>query len=86
MKDEQKKIVHRLRRAEGQLRGIQRMIEEESACFDILTQLQAVRSSIDSLMGVIIVSNVKQCIDQYEANSKEQEEKLAEALKLILKK
>lgn len=43
MKEEKQKILNRLKRTEGQLRGIQRMVSEEEECIDILTQLQAVR-------------------------------------------
>ncbi|HET8693658.1 MAG TPA: metal-sensing transcriptional repressor [Aquabacterium sp.] len=41
-------ILNRLKRAEGQLRGIQRMIEEGEACLDIATQMAAVRKALDS--------------------------------------
>jgi CsoR family transcriptional regulator, copper-sensing transcriptional repressor len=41
-------IVRRLRRAEGQLRGIQRMVEEGSPCLDIAQQFSAVRKALDS--------------------------------------
>ena len=86
MKEEKQKILNRLKRTEGQLRGIQRMVSEEEECIDILTQLQAVRSSVDGVMGLLIAANVKQCIYNFDANSQEQEQKLAEALQLILKK
>ena len=45
--DNQKQIINRLRRVEGQLRGIQKMIAEEKDCVNIVTQLSAVRSGID---------------------------------------
>ena len=41
-------ILNRLKRAEGQLRGIQRMIEEGEPCLDIATQMAAVRKALDS--------------------------------------
>ncbi|MBE0546681.1 MAG: metal-sensing transcriptional repressor [Rubrivivax sp.] len=43
-----KDLLNRLRRAEGQLRGIQRMIEEGQPCLDIATQMVAVRKALDS--------------------------------------
>ena len=55
---EQKKIIHRLRRTEGQIRGVQKMIEENKECLDIITQLSAVRSSIDRVMGIIVAENL----------------------------
>ena len=45
MKTDKKDIINRLKRAEGQLRGIQKMIDEDQECIDIVTQLTAVRSS-----------------------------------------
>lgn len=41
-------IVSRLKRAEGQLRGIQRMLEEDAPCFDVSQQFSAVRKALDS--------------------------------------
>ena len=41
-------LLHRLKRAEGQLRGIQRMIEQGEACLDIAGQMSAVRKALDS--------------------------------------
>ncbi len=41
-------ILNRLKRAEGQLRGIQRMVEEGEACLDIAGQMSAVRNALDS--------------------------------------
>ena len=42
-RSEQKNVLNRLKRAEGQIRGVQKMIEEEKECIDIITQLSAVR-------------------------------------------
>ncbi|MDO4964186.1 MAG: metal-sensitive transcriptional regulator, partial [Streptococcus gallolyticus] len=47
MATDNKDIINRLKRAEGQLRGIQKMIEDDKECIDIVTQLTAVRSSIN---------------------------------------
>jgi DNA-binding FrmR family transcriptional regulator len=54
MEEDKKKVIHRLRRTEGQIRGIQKMIEEDKECIDVMTQLSAVRSSIDRVMGMIV--------------------------------
>jgi DNA-binding FrmR family transcriptional regulator len=45
---QRKDMLNRLKRAEGQLRGVQRMIVEGEACFDVLNQLAAVRKALDS--------------------------------------
>ena len=58
MNTEKKDILNRLKRAEGQLRGIQKMIEDEQECIDIVTQLTAVRSSINRTMGLVISNQI----------------------------
>ncbi|HFI0830773.1 TPA: metal-sensitive transcriptional regulator [Streptococcus suis] len=86
MNTDNKKMINRLKRAEGQLRGIQKMIEEEQDCIDIVTQLSAVRSSINSIMGLVIAQKVQDCIENPSDNPEEQEARLAEAINLIIKK
>lgn len=49
-------IIKRLRRVEGQIRGLQKMVAEERDCESIITQLAAVRSAIDSA-GALVLSN-----------------------------
>ncbi|AUC25906.1 metal-sensitive transcriptional regulator [Streptococcus uberis] len=86
MRTEKKDIINRLKRTEGQLRGVQRMIDEDSTCFDIITQLTAIRSSINSAMGVIIGNKITQVIENPSEDPKEQEERLNQAIQLIVKK
>ena len=56
------KYITRLKRSEGQLRGIQKMMEEERDCVDIITQLTAVRSSVDRIIELMITENFKQLV------------------------
>ncbi len=86
MEEEKKKVIHRLRRTEGQIRGVQRMIEEDKECIDIITQLSAVRSSIDRVMGMIVAENLKHCFENPEKDPQEQAAKLEQAIKMIIKK
>lgn len=86
MRGEQKKVLNRLRRAEGQIRGIQKMIEDEKECVDVITQLSAVRSSIDRVMGMIMAENLKNCFVNPETNADEQAAKLEQAISMIVKK
>lgn len=81
-----KNMMNRIKRAEGQLRGIQRMMEEQSDCVDVITQLSAVRSSIDRAMGLIVAENLKECISNPSDNPEVQEKKMEQAIKLIIKK
>ena len=57
------KYITRLKRSEGQLRGIQKMIEEERDCMDIMIQLSAVRSSVDKVIELLITENLMECIN-----------------------
>ncbi|MGT2948576.1 metal-sensitive transcriptional regulator [Streptococcus devriesei] len=86
MKKEQKDIINRLKRAEGQLRGIQKMMEEEQECIDIITQLSAVRSSINRTMGLVIANKMTKIIEEPSDNPALQEKRLQEAISLIVKK
>lgn len=81
-----KQILNRLKRTEGQVRGIQKMIEEEKTCSDVITQLSAVRSSIDRIMGLIVAENLKNCLENPELDHEAQEKKIQQAVQLIVKK
>ena len=85
-RSEQKNVLNRLKLAEGQIRGVQKMIEEEKECIDIITQLSAVRSSIDRVMGMIVAENLKDCFENPEKDPQEQAQKLEQAIQMIIKK
>jgi DNA-binding FrmR family transcriptional regulator len=55
-------LVRRLHRIEGQVRGIERMIEEDRYCVDVLTQISAVTTALDSLAFVILDDHVNHCV------------------------
>lgn len=54
------KIINRLKRSEGQLRGIVNMLEQKKDCQEVLTQLLAVHASIDKLIGIVVTENLKE--------------------------
>jgi DNA-binding FrmR family transcriptional regulator len=54
-------IVNRLKRIEGQLRGLQKMVAEERDCEDIVTQLAAVRSAIDNVGALVLNNYIQIC-------------------------
>ncbi|GEK91270.1 hypothetical protein AKA01nite_08920 [Alkalibacterium kapii] len=62
------------------------MLEDEKSCSDIITQLSAVRSSIDRIMGVIVAENLKQCIENPSSDPEEQDREIEKAIQLIVKK
>jgi CsoR family transcriptional regulator, copper-sensing transcriptional repressor len=55
-------LVRRLHRIEGQVRGIERMIEEDRYCIDVLTQISAVTTALDSLAFLILDDHVNHCV------------------------
>lgn len=62
------------------------MIEDDKECIDIVTQLTAVRSSINRTMGIVISNKINQIIENPVKDKEKQEEKLQKALELIIKK
>jgi DNA-binding FrmR family transcriptional regulator len=73
-------LVKRLHRIEGQVRGIERMIEEDRYCVDILTQIAAANTALESLAYKILDGHVNHCVagalasgDEREAQAKAQE-------------
>ena len=64
MTPERKKILNRLRRIEGQIRGLQRLVEVEAPCVEVITQVSAVTSAMKKTAGAIISANMKSCLDE----------------------
>ncbi|GIW33887.1 metal-sensitive transcriptional regulator [Meiothermus sp.] len=58
---EKTRIIHRLRRLEGQVRGLQKMVEEDRECRDILTLLSGVRSALESVGEEILEAYLARC-------------------------
>ena len=61
MKDN-KKILTRLKRIEGQVRGLQKMVEEDSYCIDVITQTSAVRSALKSTEDELLRAHLSSCV------------------------
>lgn len=79
-------IQNRVKRIEGQLRGILRMMEEDKDCKEVITQLSAVRTAVDRTMGVIVSSNLVDCVQKANENEETNAEDLIkEAVNLLVK-
>lgn len=79
-------IQNRVKRMEGQLRGILRMMEENKDCKEVITQLSAVRTAVDRTMGVIVSSNLVECVKKANENEETNAEGLIkEAVNLLVK-
>jgi DNA-binding FrmR family transcriptional regulator len=60
--EELKKLMNRLNRIEGQIRGIKRMLEEYAYCPDILTQAAAVNAAVNSFNKELLASHIRSCV------------------------
>ncbi|MCU6711529.1 metal-sensitive transcriptional regulator [Paenibacillus sp. J5C_2022] len=78
-------LKNRVKRMEGQLRGILKMMEENQDCKKVITQLSAVRSAIDRTIGVIVSSNLVECVQAVEKNGEKTDELIKEAVNLLVK-
>jgi DNA-binding FrmR family transcriptional regulator len=75
-------IIKRLRRIEGQVKGIQRMIEDDKHCVDILTQVAAVRAAINKVGSVILEKHSMICIENA-VSTEDREKALQELVKTM---
>lgn len=62
-------LLKRLRRIEGQVRGIQRMVEESKYCVDILIQIAAVRAALDRVGMILLEDHTRGCVARAIKNS-----------------
>lgn len=65
--DDKQLILNRLKRLEGQVRGLQRMVEDERSCKEILTLLSGVRSALDATADVILEHYLETCQSEFQA-------------------
>ena len=84
--DELKKLTNRLSRVEGQIRGIRAMVENDAYCIDILTQVAAATSALNSFRRELLSEHIRTCVanDIKEGNTEKTEE-LVEALDRIIR-
>ena len=88
--DSRKKLTTRLKRIAGQVAGIQRMVDEERYCVDILTQIAAVRSALDSVGVELLTEHVSSCVVGHGTESEHEcarpmtQEQLVEEVKTVL--
>ncbi len=76
-------ILKRLRRIEGQIKGIQKMIEAEQFCGDILVQVSAARSALNNVGGLVLENYMDNCLKGY-INGETSEAELDKLIKIML--
>jgi DNA-binding FrmR family transcriptional regulator len=75
--------LRRLRRIEGQVRGLQRMVDEDQYCIDILTQIASVTSALQSVGLGLLDQHLKHCVRHAVTDDDGADDKLAEAMAAV---
>ena len=75
------RLQHRLRRAEGQVRAVQRMLDEQRPCEDVVMQLLAARSALDRVIRQVLTERIAECVVTLPPDQAQQA--VARALSLI---
>jgi DNA-binding FrmR family transcriptional regulator len=83
--DNRPKLLNRLNRIEGQVRGVVRMVEEDRYCIDVLTQLRAVRAALSRVETEMLKDHLDHCIQGaiVRGDVDEQRKKAAELIELL---
>ena len=85
-KNEHRDLMNRLKRIEGQVRGLQRMLDEDAYCPDILTQASAVNSALNSFCRVLLANHIRTCVtDDIRAGHDEKVDELLDTLQKLMK-
>ncbi len=71
-------LQKRLRRIEGQVRGVQRMVDEEAYCIDVLTQIASVVSALEKVGTIVLNDHVEHCVRRAVEHGEEADEKIEE--------
>ncbi|GAA3632881.1 metal-sensitive transcriptional regulator [Microbacterium awajiense] len=78
------RYLNRLKRIEGQVRGIHRMVDDEKYCIDILTQISALTSALEAVAVGLLDDHLRHCVvDAARAGGNEADEKITEATQAI---
>lgn len=78
--EDKDEVIARLRRVEGQIRGIQKMVESDTYCIDILTQITAASNALKKVAVGLLDEHIRHCVMQ---GSEEGKDMVAEATKAI---
>ena len=83
---EQRDLINRLNRVEGQIRGIRRMLEEDAYCIDIINQVAAANAALNSFTKVILANHIHTCVtEDVQAGSSEKVDELVKTLQKLMK-
>jgi len=69
---EYKDLCNRLSRIEGQVRGVKKMVQEDAYCIDILTQVSAITSALNSFNKILMANHIKTCVKENVRNGNDE--------------
>jgi DNA-binding FrmR family transcriptional regulator len=84
-RDDKPQLLNRLKRIEGQVRGVARMVEDDRYCIDVMTQLRAVRAALSRVESELLKGHLGHCIEGaiVSGDAGEQRRKAAELIELL---
>ena len=84
-RDDKPKLLNRLKRIEGQVRGVTRMIDDDRYCIDIMTQLAAIRAALTRVESELLKGHLDHCIESaiVSGDAAEQRRKAGELIELL---
>lgn len=84
--EEYRKLVNRLSRIEGQVRGVRKMVEEDAYCTDVLTQVSAIQAALNSFNRELLSEHIRTCVaNDIRSGKDETIEELVMALQKLMK-
>lgn len=78
-------VKNRLKRIEGQVRGVLGMMDQEKECADVINQLSAIRAAVDRVVMFVVGENMEQCIREELINGRPAEKVIREAIDSLMK-
>ncbi|WP_243290747.1 metal-sensitive transcriptional regulator [Bacillus sp. FJAT-47783] len=78
-------MKNRVKRIEGQLRGILKLMEEGKDCRELVTQMSAARNALDRTIGVVVSANLEKCVREQIEKGEETSQIVEEAVNLLVK-
>lgn len=84
--EEYKKLMNRLNRVEGQIRGVKKMVEEERYCVDILTQVSAIQAALNAFNKELLSTHIHTCVvEDIKEGNLEVVDELCESIKKLMR-
>ena len=78
-------MKNRVKRIEGQVKALLRMMEEDKDCRDLVVQMSAARNALDRAIGLVVSTNLEQCVRDQIEKGEDTEELIEQAVSLLIK-